>query len=85
MFTVRVDAPGATYYLPMLPCTTNFADVPEMALSFTSAQSGEDDVRAMAASYASMACDGEVYDLRLDPGPAEPGEHALYAPGLAFN
>jgi hypothetical protein len=85
MFTVRIDAPGATYYLPMLPCTTDFRDVPEMAISFSSAQSGEDEVRAMADAYAGMACDGKVYDLRIDPGPSEPGEHTLYAPGLAFN
>jgi hypothetical protein len=85
MFTVRIDAPGATYYLPMLPCTTDFREVPEMSVSFTSAQSGEDDVRAMADAYSGLSCDGHVYDLRVDPGPSEPGEHTLYAPGLAFN
>jgi hypothetical protein len=85
MFTVRIDAPGATYYLPMLPCTTDFRDVPEISVGFTSAQSGEDEVRAMASDYAEMACDGRVYDLRLSPGPSEPGEHLLFAPGLAFN
>jgi hypothetical protein len=85
MFTIRVDAPDATYYLPMLPCTTNFAEVPEMSISFASAMTAEDDIQAMIDTYADMACDGQVYDLRTSPGPGDPGTHTLYAPGLAFN
>jgi hypothetical protein len=85
MFTVRVDEPEGTYYLPMAPCTTNFATIPAMTISSASVFTAEDDINAMAETYASLACDGEVYDLRTIPAPGDPGVTSLFVPGITFN
>jgi hypothetical protein len=56
-----------------------------MSLTLGAAQDGLPGALAMFDAYAGAACDGQVYDLREAPGPLEPGEHVLFAPGLAFN
>ena len=85
MFTVRIDDPEGTYYLPMTPCTTDFGTVPAMMIGPGSAQTVEADIEAMIDAYASGACDGKVYDLRTIPAPGDPGVHSLVVPGLAAN
>ena len=33
LFTGKAVADGATYYMPLFPCTTNMAEVPAMTIS----------------------------------------------------
>ena len=82
MFTVRFDDGPNTYYVPMLPCTTSFANVPELTIGFTTS---EQDVLDALGMYESAGCDGEVYEFATTPGPGAPGTHTLYAPGLTSN
>jgi hypothetical protein len=82
MFTVRFEDGPNTYYVPMLPCTTSFANVPELSIGFTT---GEQDIFEALELYETAGCEGEVYEFSTTPGPPGPGAHTLYAPNLTSN
>jgi hypothetical protein len=78
MFTLAVEADGVTYYPPMLPCVTDFAQVPGFELPVTGdnqLQSLYSQVAAAITQTASLACDGEVYDFTAaEPPPGDDEE-----------
>jgi hypothetical protein len=67
MFAGRVNAGGYTYYIPLLPCTTDFADVPEFTIPV--ADTPQDlmaDLLDYAMSNDDIGCDGQTYDFNYD-------------------
>ena len=74
MLTLAIDHDGVRHYPPMLPCVTDFAEVPSFELPV-----GFGDLSAQVASAAlgveDLACDGEMYDFTSDD-PADPEDPA---------
>jgi hypothetical protein len=75
MFTLAVESEGVTYYPPMLPCVTDFAQVPGFELPVVPEGQLEDLLPQLAVTLdqaADLACDDAVYDFDAagDPGPA---------------
>jgi hypothetical protein len=61
MGTVRLDVAGQTFYVPMLPCTTDFADVP--AIQIPAPVQHFDPLPAIVAAFdPSMACNAAARD-----------------------
>jgi hypothetical protein len=79
MFALAVDLDGVTYYPPMLPCVTDFADVPAIELPLRADGSLVNLIPQLAAALTggdSLVCDGAVYDFTAAAGepPEEPPE-----------
>ena len=70
MYTGKVHSGDADYYVPLLPCVTDFAQVP----TFTIPIAGQGDTDLLAAAIATLqqnqnlVCDNTVYDLRATGG-----------------
>lgn len=65
MYTGKVEGNGQTFYIPLLPCTTSFADLP--ALIVPQSDTPEpllDQIIAYILQAGDPGCDGQVYDLR---------------------
>jgi hypothetical protein len=61
MLTLRLDVAGQTFYVPMLPCTTDFATIP--AVQIPAPVTDYDVLPAIAAALdQSLACSTEVRD-----------------------
>jgi hypothetical protein len=72
MLAGKVQVNGQTFYLPLLPCTTDFAKVP--ALTIPAAATLQDLSSAMLAllpQLQALRCNGTVYDFSIPPPPAE--------------
>ncbi len=76
MFTLAVPVDDVTYYPPMLPCVTDFAEVPSFEIPVAHDGHLQDlslQVGVAFANAADAVCDGEVYDFTaIDPPPDEP-------------
>jgi hypothetical protein len=77
MFTLAVEAGGVTYYPPMLPCVTDFADVPTIELPLRADGSLVSLVPQLATALTGgdpLVCDGTVYDFTAaaEEPPEEP-------------
>ena len=64
MLTARVDRLGGRFYLPVFPCVTDFAQIPEVQIPV---DSFFQDLRVPAAAIINqagdLACDSVVYDF----------------------
>lgn len=65
MYAGKVEVSGQTFYPPMLPCVTDFADVP--AITIPVASSGDDNLMPQILDHLfqnpSLPCDNVVYDF----------------------
>lgn len=80
MYTGKVVTDGATYYVPLLPCVTDFAQAPSFTIA--PAGSGGNPLSAIIAAVRqdpALGCDGAVYDLRASGGTSS----ALFLPYVA--
>jgi len=68
MATIRVDVAGRPFYLPQVPCVTDFAEVPAVTIPVPATDL--DLGAALAAAFTGVTgCDGAFYDffgLELD-------------------
>lgn len=64
MFAGRVESGGETYYFPMLPCTTEFADVPQIELPVGFPLNGFIfNLLDLFMDNANAGCDGDAYNF----------------------
>ncbi len=71
MFAGKITKGAQTYYVPIYPCVTNFADVPAIALPVT-------NLAALIASLVSVpGCTGKVYDFSGLAAGVELNQHGL--------
>ena len=71
MFAGKIAKGAQTYYVPIYPCVTNFADVPAIALPVT-------NPAALIASLVSVpGCTGKVYDFSGLAAGVELNQHGL--------
>jgi hypothetical protein len=83
MSTGRIDIGGDTFYIPLAPCVTDFAEIPAITLTHGEAanlypQFVDAFLQTMAAG--THVCDGVVYDLDngvIDPPPPANGDTAI--------
>ncbi|MGD2069751.1 MAG: hypothetical protein PVI57_13850 [Gemmatimonadota bacterium] len=69
MYTGKIEDGGQTFYAPMFPCVTDFADVP--ALTLPASQAPVDLMAQVVGGLLltpDLGCDGVVYDY-TDGGP----------------
>lgn len=83
IFAGRVDAGGQTFYIPLLPCTSDFAEVPEFTIPVSDTPvSLLEDLFVFAFHNTDIGCDGQVYDfssITPTPTPTEaPPPDALW-------
>ena len=71
MFTAHVVEDGRDFYPPLLPCTTDFAQVPsfEIPMAFTGENIGPAIVD-LARELAPLACQDRVYQFATGPSHA---------------
>jgi hypothetical protein len=65
MYTGKVTVNGQTFFPPMLPCVTDFADVPAITLPVSQDPVNSNlmpQILAILDQYATLACNGVVYD-----------------------
>jgi hypothetical protein len=78
MFTGKVEANGETFYPPMLPCTTSFANVPAIQIPVAAtSQPLLNSIIAALQQGTAAGCDGQVYDLTGGTPAASP-HYLLY-------
>lgn len=64
MFTARADVGNDRYYLPVFPCVTDFAEIPEVQVpGASSPQNLRDALAPIVNAAGGLACDGTVYEL----------------------
>ncbi len=64
MYAGRVELNGEKYYFPMYPCTTDFANVPELSLPVGIPLNGFIfDLLFLFLDNESLTCDNQVYDF----------------------
>ncbi|MDG2305246.1 MAG: hypothetical protein P8R42_11445 [Candidatus Binatia bacterium] len=65
MLSARVDDGDKSYYLPTLPCTTDFASVPaiNVALIDGEVQNLATVISALLSSSSDLVCDGQEYSF----------------------
>ena len=64
MLTARVDDGGTSYYVPTLPCVTDFAQVPELQVPLgVQFQDLRLTIAGLIAGNPQLACDQVVYDF----------------------
>jgi hypothetical protein len=64
MFAGRVEVGGQTFYVPLLPCVTDFASVPAVTIPVTPAPVNlMNQILDLIFQGAAPACDGQVYDF----------------------
>lgn len=69
MYTGKVTVDGPTYYPPMLPCRTDFADVPAIRIPvFERPALIQPQLLFALRRNPDLACRGQVYDFRGDVG-----------------
>ncbi|MDJ0656482.1 MAG: hypothetical protein QNJ40_20145 [Xanthomonadales bacterium] len=69
MLTASVDVQGTRYYLPMLPCVTDFAQVPEMEIPVgTFFQDLRLPAVGLFTQPGNLTCDEVVYDFENPSG-----------------
>jgi hypothetical protein len=68
MFAGRVDVGGKTYYLPLLPCVTDFAGVPGVTIPEAAAPQPLLSA-SIVSSFQGTGCSNKTYAF----GPAGPG------------
>jgi len=72
MFAGRVDAGGETFYPPLLPCVTDFADVPPLNIPVGGPNNIIFDLLFHFLNNSDVACDGTTeYDYTDAGGPPE--------------
>ena len=64
MLTGRIEVAGETYFMPMLPCTTDFAQVPTISIPVPTNGSIFHLVQAALIQAGQVSCTGQVYDFR---------------------
>ncbi len=75
MFTGRIVANGHVYYAPLLPCTTNFANIPSLTIPVTDTLVNlQPSIGALLGQVAP--CNHATYDYTFAPPP----EHRMYLP-----
>jgi hypothetical protein len=75
MATIRVDVNDETFYAPMTPCVTDFADVPAITLPYGFTVDLFPQLRAAfteAVAAGTHACDRAVYNFEPGDGPPPP-------------
>ena len=77
MATLRIDEAGQTFYPPMSPCVTDFADAPGITVPVAESQQDLMEQALLAFGIAigagTVGCDGTVYDFTsADPATATP-------------
>lgn len=73
IFAGRVEAGGQTFYIPLLPCTSDFADVPEFTIPVSNTpQDLTQDLFIYGFNNDDIGCDGEVYDFTAAGPPPTP-------------
>jgi len=71
MFAGKVEVGGQTFYAPLLPCVTDFANVPALTIPDSPSQADlMPQVLSILNQNANLACDGTVYDYTALGGPA---------------
>lgn len=82
MYTGRIEEGGETFYAPMFPCVTDFADVPSLTLPVSQAPV---DLMAQVVEVLflnpSLGCDGVVYDYTAGGPPPALGVTIDIKPG----
>lgn len=63
MFAGKVEVAGQTFYPPLLPCTTNFADIPAITLFAGFGNPPLFQILALLQQGAVTGCSGQVYDF----------------------
>lgn len=79
MYTIKMTQAGLDYFLPMLPCTTDFAQVPSIGVAKPGA--GSDlmpQILAALQADATLPCDGTIYNF----GTPLPLDNVAYLPLL---
>ena len=73
IFAGRVDAGGETFYIPLLPCTSDFADVPEFTIPVSDTpQNLLEDLFVFGFHNPDLGCDEQVYDFTAAGPPPTP-------------
>lgn len=73
IFAGRIEAGGQTFYIPLLPCTSDFADVPEFTIPVSDTpQDLIQDLFIYAFNNEDIGCDGETYDFTAAGPPPTP-------------
>ena len=74
MFALKVEVGGETFYPPMFPCVTDFAQAPAIEIPVADPPVNlRPRIEAAFGQAGSLVCDGEVYDFS-SPGPGAPSE-----------
>lgn len=82
LFAGRVDTGGKTYYAPLLPCVTDFANVPSIVVSI--AATGQPLLTpSFLSSMQGTGCNNKVYNYAA-AGPATVSVPALDRGGLVL-
>jgi hypothetical protein len=64
MFAGKVEVGGQTFYVPLLPCVTDFADVPALTIPASPTPTNiMPQILDLIMLGAAPACDGQVYDF----------------------
>jgi len=64
MFTAKLETGGQTYYPPLFPCVTDFAQVPAMALQVPSNPTSLlPQLMSLVAQHSKLACKNKTYDF----------------------
>lgn len=68
MLTIKIVQDGQAYYLPMLPCTIDFADIPAMTIPISDLLTDlMPQINAMLAGSGDVVCKDKLYNLMAIP------------------
>jgi len=73
MYAGKVEVGGETFFVPLLPCVTDFTNVPAVTIPVNTTQVDlMPQILDLLFQGAALGCDGQVYDFTgLGPSPGE--------------